>query len=86
MTSDTELIRNEHSCGQIALSDGVNQDISNKELNSDSKYRLYACIDICKGSHGCNTSSKSIVLSYYMFILCWSVNFFIIAKRYTNVK
>ena len=32
MTSDTELIRNEHSCGQIALSDGVNQDISNKEL------------------------------------------------------
>ena len=69
MTSDTELIRNEHSCGQIALSNGL--DITDKELNSDSQYRLYACIDICTSSHGCNKSSKSVTLSYFLLIFWW---------------
>ena len=82
MTSDTELIRNEHSCGQIALSNG--NELTDKELNSGSKYRLYACIDICSSSHGCNKSSQSIILANELIILWWSITFIVVPLTITQ--
>ena len=63
-TSDVELIRIPHSCGQTAfLNDGIvgrsKKDIDDEDILKDSDLRIYACINVCN-DYGCNHSSNLI--------------------------
>ena len=75
MTSDTELIRVESSCGQTTLYNG--SDHQNSDLNQFEELRLYACIDICSGSSGCNKSRHIAPnISLLFIILTYSTCFY----------
>jgi hypothetical protein len=51
-TSDFELVRIENSCGNVALINSI--DVNPR----DKAYRLYACLDVCMTSYGCNGSTQ----------------------------
>lgn len=69
---DVELIRIDSSCGPTVLVDGsFGLDID----TSDPRFRLYACIEICSNSHGCNKSAAlfRISRSFLFFIVILSI-------------
>ena len=72
-TSDVELIRIPHSCGQTAfLNDGSigrsKKDIDDEDILKDSDLRIYACINVCN-DYGCNHSSNLIHFNLLLLII-----------------
>ena len=62
-TSDVELIRIPHSCGQTTFYNGPHDDKDgpdDEDLLNASDLRIYACINVCY-DNGCNLGIQHVI-------------------------
>ena len=74
-TSDVELIRIPHSCGQTAfLSDGFRNkkdQTDDEDILDDADKRIYACINVCY-DYGCNHATH-LKICFNLLHIIWVI-------------